>query len=491
MSTEGGSNAPGAVPSPLTVGKHFVKQYYQVLQSNADQIFRFYQPTSFLSHAEGSNPTDPSGLENYDIAARWGIIGTESKGFAMEIGAIDAQTSIDNSILLVVTGSVSGSAKDERKTFIHTFFLTYIPNTKRFYVANDVLRFLEKTQSSIKEADPVEEPETETQKEETVVEESPAPTTVEEAAAPVVPPVEDASPGGGVEETKEVEIEEEAPAPAEPVVEPTAPTATETPVVVESKEGSPKAAGGGKDGAAGNKGKRGKGKVTQQQPKQQPASKPTPGSWASLVASSPAVASPPVPPSPAKPTIAEKPETVEKAPAPASAPTPKAKEAASKDSGKGGQRGVDRHKRDPDCTLVIKNLPDSAKDSDLMALFEGFATSTGAKILGTTVSVHRGLGFVDYDSVSPVLAAVAKHQEHPIELNGRVLDVDQKTAEQRTRRNTRGGGGGYRSGSPGNGGTYRGGGGNSGAGRQNQFRRGNNERGGGGGGGRGGGRGSK
>mmetsp|Transcript_36437 Transcript_36437/g.104964 ORF Transcript_36437/g.104964 Transcript_36437/m.104964 type:complete len:489 (-) Transcript_36437:251-1717(-) len=488
MSNEGGSNAAGAVPSPLTVGKHFVKQYYQVLQSNADQIFRFYQPTSFLSHAEGSNPTDPSGLENYDIAARWGIIGTESKGFAMEIGAIDAQTSIDNSILLVVTGSVSGSAKDERKTFIHTFFLTYIPNTKRFYVANDVLRFLEKTQS--KEAGPIEEAENETHnKEETVVEEALAPTAVEEPT-PAIPAVEEASPGGGVEETKEVEIGDETP--AEPVVEPAA-VATETPVVVESKEESPKAAAGGKDGVSGNKGKRGKGKVTQQQPKQQPASKPTPGSWASLVASSPAVASPPVPPSPAKPATAEKPETAEKAPAPVSAPAPKSKEAASKDSGKGGQRGADRHKRDPDCTLVIKNLPDSAKDSDLLALFEGFATSTGGKILGTTVSVHRGLGFVDYDSVAPVLAAVAKHQEHPLELNGRVLDIDQKTAEQRTRRNTRGGGGGggYRSGSPGNGGAYRGGGGSGGAGRQNQFRRGNNERGDRGGGGRGGGRGNK
>ncbi len=474
--------AEGAAPSPLTIGKHFVKQYYQVLQSNADQIFRFYQPSSFLSHAEGSNPTDPSGLENYDIAARWGIVGTESKGFAMEIGAIDAQTSIDNSILLVVTGSVGGgSAKDARKTFIHTFFLTYIPNTKRYYVANDVLRFLEEAKS--KEPVPTEESATETIiedfKEVTVVDISPTPLEVIEQAA-VVPSPEDLSPGGGVEETKEEEVEEEVPVVQEPVVEPVV-VAVEPPVVVKSKEESPKT-------AAGNRGKRGKAKAPQQQPKQQPAPKPTPGSWASLVASSPAATAPSLAASPAKPTPVEKTEVVEKTatPAPVPTPAPKPKDTISKDTGKGGQRGGgggggDRHKRDPDCTLVVKNLPDAAKDADLMILFEGFATSTGGKILGTTVSVHRGLGFVDYDSVPPVLAAVAKHQEQPIELLGRVLEVEQKTAEQRTRRNTRGG---YQSGSTANGAANRGGG-SGGPGRHNQYRRGNNERGdrGGGGGG--------
>lgn len=491
-SPETAGNAPP--PSPLTVGKLFVKQYYQVLQTNTDQIHRFYQPTSLLSHAEGSDPTDPLGLENYEIAGRWGIIGSETKGFAMEIGAIDAQTSINGSILLVVTGTVSSNPKEARKTFIHTFFLCLLPNTKRYYVANDVLRFLEKQESptSAEEAAPAKEKEAEAPLEEaTIVEVSPAAMIVVDNAAVV--PAPEASPGGGVEETKEEAPEEEEVPPAveEPVVE--------TPVVkaapVASKEGAPKAEA--KDGSGG-RGKRGKGAKTPpapapaQQPKQQPASKPTPGSWASLVASSPAVASPPVPPSPSRPALAEKPEPTEKSPAPT--PAAKEKESAGKESaGRGGQRGGggggDRHKRDPDCTLVLKNLPDGAKDADLVALFEGFASSTGGKILGTTVSVHRGLGFVDFDSVPPVLAAVAKHQESPIELQGRVLEVDQKTAEQKARRNARGGG--YRSGSPGNGGAFRGAGGGAG-GRQNQFRRGGNAgRGDRGGGGRGGGRSGK
>lgn len=458
VATEEGGNA---VPSPLTVGKLFVKQYYQVLQTSTNQIHRFYQPSSLLSDAVGSTPTDPSGLDNYEIAGRWGIIGGETKGFAMEIGAIDAQTSINNSILLVVTGSVSLSQVGSRKTFTHTFFLTYIPNTKRFYVANDVLRFFEDKQDVIEEKiaakgeeSPIEEP---------FVLETPIVEAI--ADADVVPEPEESSPGGGVEESKEVEEEEETLVPPadQPAVDPVVEESAKTEVKKESKS----------DGKEGGRGKRGKGK-TGQQAKQQPTSKPAPGSWASLVASSPPVVSTPVPPSPARTARAEKPETVQKAPAPVAAPPPKEKETASKE--KGAQQ---RHKRDPDCTLVLKNLPDGAKDSELVALFEGFASSTGGKILGTTVSVHRGLGFVDFDSVPPVMAAVSKHKESPIELNGRVLEVEQKTAEQKARRTKVGNP--TTSGPPGNGSEFRSGNG----GRGNQFRRDNKGRGDRGGKGRG------
>ena len=461
MSTVASEEGGNAVPSPLTVGKLFVKQYYQVLQTSTDQIHRFYQPSSLLSDAVGSTPTDPSGLDNYEIAGRWGIIGGETKGFAMEIGAIDAQTSINNSILLVVTGSVSLSQVGSRKTFTHTFFLTYIPNTKRFYVANDVLRFFEEKQDVIEETmvakeeeSPIEEP-VELEK----------PISETHADSPSVPESEELSPGGGVEESKEIEeddaivLEAGQPLVVDPVVE----GSTKTEVKKESKP----------DGKEGGRGKRGKGKAGQQA-KQQPTSKPAPGSWASLVASSPPVVSTPVPPSPARTTRAEKTETVQKAPGPVVAPPAKEKETTSKE--KGVQQ---RHKRDPDSTLVLKNLPDGAKDSELVALFEGFATSTGGKILGTTVSVHRGLGFVDFDSVPPVMAAVSKHKESPIELNGRVLEVEQKTAEQKARRNKVGSP--NQSGPPGNGSEFRGGNG----GRGNQFRRDNKGRGDRGGKGRG------
>lgn len=106
-------------------------------------------------------------------------------------------------------------------------------------------------------------------------------------------------------------------------------------------------------------------------------------------------------------------------------------------------------KRDPDCTLVIKNLAENTKEQDVLGLFEPFAVANKARVVGITVAAHRGIAFVDYDSVNPVMKAVSQHQEEPMRLFGRVLEVDQKTAEQRARRAARGGGGvNYRSGSP-------------------------------------------
>jgi hypothetical protein len=77
------------------------------------------------------------------------------------------------------------------------------------------------------------------------------------------------------------------------------------------------------------------------------------------------------------------------------------------------------------------------------------------------------------------MAAVEKHAKEPIELNGRVLEMDQNTAEQRARRSMRGG---YRSGSLNNGGMLCRG---DGGGRHNQYKRGTGQ-GGAGRGGRGG-----
>jgi hypothetical protein len=525
------SGNAGGGPSPLTVGIRFVKQYYQVLSTTPDQIFRFYQPMSYVSHAEGSNPTESCRFETYDIAERWGST-SNKKRFELEQGSIDAQPSVDGSILLVVTGHVvfvTEQKKEERKAFVHTFYLI-LGSSKRFYVHNDVLRFLNKDVSTTTTTpaaaaaasttadvavskDPVKVKE-EKQQPPVVVEEAPK-------VAPVVkqlkPEVE--APGGGVEESKEVAPDEEDEAPpvvavVEKAVEPEAPNPSEqvSAAVEESKAEAPPAAAVNKP--KGRKPK-GRGRSPPQQllqqttpQKQQPASKP-PGTWASLVASGggPTAVSTPVAPSPAK-SVAKQPvpEKVEASSEskPSTATTPTAAQSSQQEKGEtqnsnnkdsGGNRkenrGGDRPKRDPDCTLVIKNLGDNTKESDLVTLFERFATQTKSKVVGTTVSSHRGLAFVDYDSVAAVMAAVEFHAKDPISLNGRVLEVDQKTAEQRARRNMHrgGGGGGYRSGSPGNnGGVYRGGGG----GRHNQYRRGGNtgrggDRGGGGGGDRGGG----
>eukprot|EP00569_Conticribra_weissflogii_P015303 CAMPEP_0171391826 /NCGR_PEP_ID=MMETSP0880-20121228/1538_1 /TAXON_ID=67004 /ORGANISM="Thalassiosira weissflogii, Strain CCMP1336" /LENGTH=767 /DNA_ID=CAMNT_0011904581 /DNA_START=340 /DNA_END=2643 /DNA_ORIENTATION=+ len=52
--------APSAGPSPLQIGKSFIKQYYKTLLEKPSQIQKFYQPDSILSRGmEPSAPTDP------------------------------------------------------------------------------------------------------------------------------------------------------------------------------------------------------------------------------------------------------------------------------------------------------------------------------------------------------------------------------------------------------------------------------------------------
>merc|ERR1712238_561399 len=93
-----------------------------------------------------------------------------------------------------------------------------------------------------------------------------------------------------------------------------------------------------------------------------------------------------------------------------------------------------RTKRDPDNTLVIKNLSDNIKEHDIINMFQPYAVQTKSKIVGTNLNHHRSLAFVDYDCVAPVLAALKKHAGTPFEWNGKILEVDQKTLEQRARR---------------------------------------------------------
>ncbi|KAL7470813.1 hypothetical protein ACHAXS_011088, partial [Conticribra weissflogii] len=61
---------PPAGPSPLQIGKSFIKQYYKTLLEKPSQIQKFYQPDSILSRGmEPSAPTDPLAISEVLNAA--------------------------------------------------------------------------------------------------------------------------------------------------------------------------------------------------------------------------------------------------------------------------------------------------------------------------------------------------------------------------------------------------------------------------------------
>lgn len=428
---------PVVNPSPLAIGRTFLKQYYQVLTTTPDMIHKFYRPSSVLSHGEGSNPTAPTTLETLtsssgttnlkDRFVSWAESSSDDPvRFELENGAIDAQESVNGGVLLVVTGHMY--LGDARKQFCHTFFLNVFSaensNRRQYYVHNDVLRFLQE-EKTFKDNDATEAADSE---EIAVAEDKPSDShakveeeveEIAEVAKDVIEPelqgvVEDiAEPAvesnlpeefmEGVEETKDDLYADitDAPAPLDPSVR--------QEVIVKERD-APKA-----------------------EPTVKP--KPPPGSWASLVASggSNGVTNP-VKTGPAKKHTPPAPKK-EKSPATAEEQSSKKDKEVKKGPEPTAPKATDskpRGRRDPDFTLVIKNVQDGVKEADVRLVFEPFAVQTNSKIVGITVS-QRGLAFVDYDSAAPVLAALEKKDS--FSLNGKSVNIDQKTNDNSSSKN--------------------------------------------------------
>lgn len=461
---------PGDGPSPLTVGTRFVKQYYKVLSTTPEEIYRFYQPTSVLSEGVGSQPTQPATFESLkasdQLKSRFTQEGYERCPirFEFEHGAIDAQVSVNAGILLVVTGHVVYLEEEDqtetgedtaqrRKAFVHTFFLGSISvGAKRsYYVHNDILRFLH---------DDEEKTVVVSNKSPGNVDEVQLPLTVEEPPAEVVSTPKKAhvgeldAPGGGVEETKDPVLEESDDGLAE----------VELATKVDESDGKETHALEETKGAVTPDAKA-KTPSEGELEESKLSSKSTPGSWASLVATGGGTigSTPATPihsavrPSPAKPKPIPVPTP---APAAAVAASPEAKP----DSSKAARPQI---KRDPDCTLVVRNIDLNAKEVEVIGLFEPYATKFEATVVGVTVSGHKGIAFIDYDIADPVLAAVEQHEKEPFALHGKVLEVYQKTHEHKYRRGGGVGRGSFRGGpAAANGGSFRG------SGARQPFRRG-------------------
>ena len=496
------SSDVAAAGTALKVGIQFVKQYYKILSTQPEMVERFYAAPdvdlSYLSHGEGSEPTSPVPLEeckksndkgDHLSTERWGCGNNEKMLFELEDGAIDAQPSTNDGILLVVTACVifKGSISEEgdggdtkrRKKFVQTFFLAKFG--RNFSVINDILRFLVAEPSSVVIAadstsaatvspvtvdssaaaatamkNAVDDVAVETkEKKIDAATKSKATTETTEKSSSSASKEEtpkssddaaavDEAPGGGVEETKE-EAPDEEDSVAEKATTPTKKTTA-------TKDGKSK------------KNKSGSNNKSQQQQPQSPqpaAAKPAPGSWASLVVSGGSAPNTPSRKAPAAakdkaklplPLVVDSKEKDTKengTSAGIEAEKSKTTTTSKNNSGGGGgggsskkadlkskeqQQQQNRSKRDPDNTLVIKNLSDNVKEHDIINMFQPFAVATKSRIVGTNLNHHRNLAFVDYDCVAPVNAALKKHAETPFEWNGKVLEVDQKTLEQRARR---------------------------------------------------------
>ncbi|CAK8577316.1 unnamed protein product [Lathyrus sativus] len=130
-----------STPTTQMVGNAFVEQYYSILHRDPDQVHRFYHDSSVLSRPE-EDGTMTSVTTTAEIDKK--IQSLDYTSFRVEVLSADAQPSLNNGVMVVVTGCLTGTDNVKRK-FAQSFFLA--PQDKGFYVLNDVFRYVDEYKS--------------------------------------------------------------------------------------------------------------------------------------------------------------------------------------------------------------------------------------------------------------------------------------------------------------------------------------------------------
>ncbi|XWS23087.1 hypothetical protein CRYUN_Cryun29cG0091400 [Craigia yunnanensis] len=122
---------------PQGIGNAFVQQFYTVLHNDPTQAYKFYLDLSVLSRP-GPDGVMKSVTSVKDINEL--ILSLDYQSYKAEISFVDAQFSIANGLVVLVTGSLIGK-NDVRGKFTQSFFLA--PQEGGYYVLNDVFRYFD------------------------------------------------------------------------------------------------------------------------------------------------------------------------------------------------------------------------------------------------------------------------------------------------------------------------------------------------------------
>ncbi|XP_076818520.1 ras GTPase-activating protein-binding protein 1-like [Clavelina lepadiformis] len=128
-------------PSPIQVGREFVRQYYTLLNKAPELLYRFYSMSSSYVHGGrymNGEPEKPVIGQN-EIHQK-----IDSLNFCdchTKIRQVDAHSTIGNGVVVQVTGELSNCGQPLRR-FMQTFVLApQGDNPYKFYVHNDIFRY--------------------------------------------------------------------------------------------------------------------------------------------------------------------------------------------------------------------------------------------------------------------------------------------------------------------------------------------------------------
>nr|5DRV_A Chain A, Ras GTPase-activating protein-binding protein 2 [Homo sapiens] len=136
-----GSHMVMEKPSPLLVGREFVRQYYTLLNKAPEYLHRFYGRNSSYVHGgvDASGKPQEAVYGQNDIHHK--VLSLNFSECHTKIRHVDAHATLSDGVVVQVMGLLSNSGQPERK-FMQTFVLApegSVPN--KFYVHNDMFRY--------------------------------------------------------------------------------------------------------------------------------------------------------------------------------------------------------------------------------------------------------------------------------------------------------------------------------------------------------------
>uniref|UniRef100_A0A4W5R4T8 G3BP stress granule assembly factor 2 n=1 Tax=Hucho hucho TaxID=62062 RepID=A0A4W5R4T8_9TELE len=128
-------------PSPLLVGREFVRQYYTLLNKAPDFLHRFYGRNSSYVHGglDSNGKLAEAVYGQAEIHKK--VLSLQFQECHTKIRHVDAHATLTDGVVVQVLGELSNNGQPMRK-FMQTFVLAPEGSVaNKFYVHNDIFRY--------------------------------------------------------------------------------------------------------------------------------------------------------------------------------------------------------------------------------------------------------------------------------------------------------------------------------------------------------------
>uniref|UniRef100_A0A3B3STX5 G3BP stress granule assembly factor 2 n=1 Tax=Paramormyrops kingsleyae TaxID=1676925 RepID=A0A3B3STX5_9TELE len=128
-------------PSPLLVGREFVRQYYTLLNKAPDFLHRFYGRHSSYVHGGLDSSGKPAEAVYGQQEIHKKVMSLQFSECHTKIRHVDAHATLSDGVVVQVMGELSNGGQPMRK-FMQTFLLAPEGSVaNKFYVHNDIFRY--------------------------------------------------------------------------------------------------------------------------------------------------------------------------------------------------------------------------------------------------------------------------------------------------------------------------------------------------------------